>query len=72
MDDDYRRPMVLHERSYLVRFYAVNGEHRVRVSDVQTSRSWTVSDAATAEALRSQLDRAAVDGDATAKERAHP
>jgi hypothetical protein len=64
--------MVLHERSYLVRFYAVNGEHRVRVSDVQTSRSWTVKDAAGAEALRVQLDRAVVDGDATTDERAQP
>jgi hypothetical protein len=71
MDDPYRGRMVLHERSYLVRFYAVNGEHRVRVSDVQTSRAWTVSDAAAAEALRAQLDRPAVDGDATAEERAH-
>ncbi len=68
----YRRPMVVHERSYLVRFYAANGEHRVRVSDVQTSRSWIVSDAAAAQALRAQLDRAVVDGNATAEETAHP
>jgi hypothetical protein len=72
MDGVYARRMVLHERSYLVRFYAVNGEHRVRVSDVQTSHSWTVSDAAAAEALRTQLDRAVVDGDAPAEERSHP
>ncbi|HEY0381837.1 MAG TPA: hypothetical protein VGC72_06535 [Candidatus Elarobacter sp.] len=49
--------MVRHERSYLVRFYAVNGEHRARVTDVGTSRSWTIAGAGSAGALEAQLVR---------------
>ena len=61
--------MVRHERSYLVRFYAVNGEHRARVTDVGTSRSWTITGAESAGMLESQLVRDDRDGDSHIQER---
>ncbi|MDQ6941531.1 MAG: hypothetical protein M3169_03340 [Candidatus Eremiobacteraeota bacterium] len=61
--------MVRHERSYLVRFYAVNGEHRARVTDVGTSRSWTISGAESAGMLESQLVRDDRYGDSHTQER---
>ena len=61
--------MVRHERSYLVRFYAVNGEHRARVTEVGTSRSWTIAGADSALMLESQLVRDDRDGDSHTQER---
>jgi hypothetical protein len=49
--------VVLYARSYLVRFYAVDGEHRARVTEVASSRSWTVANAASARALEDQILR---------------
>jgi hypothetical protein len=49
--------VVRYERSYLVRFYAVDGEHRARVTDVGASRSWTIADAESAGVLEAQLVR---------------
>lgn len=61
--------MILHGRSYLVRFFAVDGEHRARVTDVGSSRSWTVADAASAGALQAQLVRDDRDAEPHASER---
>lgn len=41
--------------SYVVRFYAVDGELRARVTDVGASRAWTVADTASARALEERL-----------------
>jgi hypothetical protein len=49
--------MVRPARSYLVRFYAADGEHRARVTDVIASRSWTILDDASAGALETCLVR---------------
>jgi hypothetical protein len=49
--------VVHYERSFLVRFYAVDGEHRARVTDVATSRSWTVAGDEAAGRLQAQLVR---------------
>ncbi len=64
--------MVRHERSYLVRFYAVNGEHRARVTDVGTSHSWTVADGESAGLLEAQLVRDDREGDSHTPERPRP
>ncbi len=60
--------MVRPERSYLVRFYAANGEHRARITDVIASRSWTVPDAASAGVLEACLVRDDPDGSAPERE----
>ncbi len=49
--------MVHRSRSFLVRFYAVNGELRARVTDAEASRSWMVADGASALALETCLVR---------------
>ena len=49
--------MVQRSRSFVVRFYAVNGELRARVTDADASRSWTVGDGASARALETSLVR---------------
>ncbi len=64
--------MVRHERSYLVRFYAVNGEHRARVTDVGASRSWTLAGDGSADVLEAQLVRDDRDGDSHTHERPRP
>jgi hypothetical protein len=49
--------MVRPDRSFLVRFYAADGEHRARITDVIASRSWTLPDAASAGVLEACLVR---------------
>jgi hypothetical protein len=61
--------MVRYERSYLVRFYAVDGAHRARVTDVSACRSWTVADAVSTSLLEAQLVRDDRDHDITTDER---
>ncbi len=49
--------MVVPGRSFLIRFYAVDGELRARVTDANASRSWSVADDASARALEAYLVR---------------